>query len=93
MAEYQSLDFTFVRLCPRGRPGNRRRAYLTTGSINFTFPRANTLFNGFGFWLYNNNAGAATFIDSHDTVQGCTSGTSDYRRCGRSWCKADVWCK
>lgn len=50
-------------------------AFLTTGPITLTYPRANTLFNGFGHWIYNNSVGAITLaIDSHDTFQGYTSG-------------------
>jgi len=56
-------------LCPR-RPDNRRRStnqavtcafhfqqHIGTGPITYTLPRANTLFNGFGFWIYANPAG------------------------------------
>lgn len=53
------------------------KRYLATGPINFTLPRANTLFNGFGLWIYNTNAGAVTLvIDSHDSFQGYASGVS-----------------
>lgn len=51
--------------------------YIATGPINFTFPRANTLYNGFGFWVYNTNAGAITLvIDANDAFQGYSSGQS-----------------
>lgn len=50
-------------------------SFLTTGPVNFTYPRANTLFNGFGHWIYNNASGAITLVvDSHDTFQGYPSG-------------------
>lgn len=51
--------------------------FLTTGPINFTIPRVETLFNGFGFWIDNTSVGAvALIIDSHDTIQGYASGQS-----------------
>lgn len=51
--------------------------YLATGPINFTLQRANTYFNGFGFWIYNNNAGAVTLvIDGNDAFVGYPSSQS-----------------
>lgn len=51
--------------------------FIATGPINFTFPRVNTLWNGFGFWV-EAVVGDVTFvIDSHDQFAGNpASGTS-----------------
>jgi hypothetical protein len=47
--------------------------HIGTGPITYTLPRANTLFNGFGFWVYANPAGGViTFaVNANDNfVQG-----------------------
>lgn len=51
--------------------------YITTGPITFTLDRADTLFPGFGFWIYNNSTGAITVTpNAEDTFQGLSSGQS-----------------
>ena len=51
--------------------------YVATGPINFTFPRANTLWSGFGFWIQAVTGDITMVIDSHDTVSGMlSSGTA-----------------
>jgi len=54
------------------------QTYIATGPINFTLPRANTLWNGFGLWIHVLGSGGAVtlVIDSHDTIEGLTSGVS-----------------
>lgn len=53
------------------------RSLITTGPITLTLDRGNTLFNGFGFWVYNTSAGAVTLTpDANDTFQGYSSGQS-----------------
>lgn len=50
-------------------------SYITTGPITFTLDRANTLFPGFGFWIYNTSAGAITLTpNAADAFQGYSSG-------------------
>lgn len=54
---------------------NTQRAAI--GPITYTLPRANTLWNGFGFRIENSIAGVVTFaINVNDNLQGYTSGTS-----------------
>jgi hypothetical protein len=66
VATNQAVDATFYQ-----------KRYRTTGPINFTLPRVNTLFNGFGFWIENNTAGAvALIINANDTVYGYSSGVA-----------------
>lgn len=49
----------------------QRRA---NGPITYTLPRANTLWSGFGFWIYP-RAGVVTLsIDANDTLPGQASG-------------------
>lgn len=51
--------------------------YIATGPINFTLPRANTLFNGFGFWVEAFSDDVTLVPDSHDTISTTTgSGVS-----------------
>ena len=51
--------------------------YVATGPITFTLPRANTLWNGFGFWVNNIGGGDITVvINANDTITGLSSGTS-----------------
>lgn len=53
------------------------QSFVTTGPITLTLDRGNTLFNGFGFWVYNTSAGAVTLTpDANDTFQGYASGQS-----------------
>jgi hypothetical protein len=49
-----------------------RQRYIATGPINFTLPRANTLTNGFGFWLeVVSTGGDVTLIpDAADIIAG-----------------------
>jgi hypothetical protein len=51
---------------------------IATGPITYTLPRANTLWNGFGFKVENlSSGGNVTFaLDSHDSFEGLSSGTS-----------------
>ncbi|WP_439392320.1 hypothetical protein ACRQ5Q_22245 [Bradyrhizobium sp. PMVTL-01] len=52
-------------------------SFITTGPITLTLDRGNTLFNGFGFWVYNTSAGAVTLApNANDTFQGYASGQS-----------------
>lgn len=56
---------------------NCYQALVTTGPITLTLDRGNTLFNGFGFWVYNTSAGAVTLTpNANDTFQGYASGQS-----------------
>lgn len=56
---------------------NHLTKYIATGPVIFTLPRANTLWNGFGFWIHVVSGGLVTIaIDSHDTIEGLSSGTS-----------------
>lgn len=51
--------------------------FIATGPINFTCPRADTLWNGFGFWIEAAVGDVTLVIDSHDQVSGNpASGTS-----------------
>lgn len=51
--------------------------FIATGPINFTFPRSNTLWNGFGFWIEAVTGDSTLLIDSHDTFSGnLAAGTS-----------------
>lgn len=53
------------------------QSLITTGPITLTLDRGNTLFNGFGFWVYNTSAGSVTLTpDANDTFQGYASGAS-----------------
>ncbi|AXK79961.1 hypothetical protein DW352_05175 [Pseudolabrys taiwanensis] len=56
------------------------KRYAATGPISFTLPRANTLFPGFGFYVWalpGAATNAVTFvIDSNDSVVGQASGVS-----------------
>ncbi|WP_128947141.1 hypothetical protein [Bradyrhizobium zhanjiangense] len=53
------------------------QSLVTTGPITLTLDRGNTLFNGFGFWVYNTSAGAVTLAPNvNDTFQGYSSGQS-----------------
>jgi hypothetical protein len=54
------------------------QTYVATGPISFTLPRANTLWNGFGFWIHVLGSGGSVTlpIDSHDTIEGLSSGIS-----------------
>ncbi len=47
-----------------------------TGALNYTLPKASTLFNGFGFWVYA-LTGAITFIiNAADAFSGAGTGAS-----------------
>jgi hypothetical protein len=46
--------------------------YIATGPINFSLNRANTLWNGFGFWLEAIVGDITLFPDSHDTISGAS---------------------
>ena len=59
--------------------------YVATGPITFTLPRANTLWNGFGFWLHVVAGGQVTLaINASDSIEGLASGTSGLLPVG-SW--------
>lgn len=49
-----------------------------TGPVTLTLNRANTYFDGFGFWVENLVGGGdvTIAIDSHDTIENGSSGTS-----------------
>ena len=48
-----------------------------TGPITYTLARANTYWNGFGFWISAVGGGPITVaIDSHDAFEGRTAGAS-----------------
>jgi hypothetical protein len=52
------------------------QVHTATGSLIYTLPRANTLFNGFGFWVYALN-GVITFAtNAADGFSGLASGAS-----------------
>jgi hypothetical protein len=52
------------------------QVHTATGSLIYTLPRANTLFNGFGFWVYALN-GPVTFpVNAADGFSGMASGAS-----------------
>jgi hypothetical protein len=58
---------------------NHNATYIATGPINFSLPRANTLFNGFGFWVHVVGGGVVTIIpNAADTIkaQQNSSGTN-----------------
>ncbi len=49
------------------------KQYIATGPINFTFPAADTLFNGFGLWIYSFSGAITLVVDAGDQISG-TSG-------------------
>jgi hypothetical protein len=50
---------------------------MATGPITYTLPRANTLWNGFGFWIHVVSGGVVTIaVDAHDTIESLASGAS-----------------
>ena len=52
--------------------------HIATGPITYTLPRANSCFNGFGFWIYSqSNGGAITLApNSNDNFVNVGSGTA-----------------
>ena len=51
--------------------------FVATGPITFTLPRANTLWNGFGFWVDVASGGSVTLtVNSNDIIQGLSVGNS-----------------
>lgn len=49
---------------------------MATGALNYTLPRANTLFNGFGFWVSALTASVSFLINAADSFAGMSSGTT-----------------
>jgi microcystin-dependent protein len=47
-----------------------------SGPFTYTFPRANTLWNGFGFWVFPRNGTITLAINASDSFQGLSSGVS-----------------
>lgn len=59
--------------------------HIATGPITYTLPRANTLWNGFGFWIEVVAGGAVTVaINAADRIEGQSSGTSGSLTIGSS---------
>lgn len=50
------------------------QTYVATGPINFTLPRANTLWNGFAFAVYTISGPVTLVPNAGDSVQGQASG-------------------
>jgi len=57
-------------------PSNHLFRYLCFANITFTLARANTLFNGFGFWVTTQGFTATLVINAADTFFGATTGQS-----------------
>ena len=53
------------------------------GPFTYTLPRANTLWNGFGFWIYPSNDVITLAIDSHDNFNGQASGVAAFLNPGQ----------
>lgn len=49
---------------------------FATGGLNYTLARSNTLWDGFGFWLYSLNNTLLLTPDSHDSVMGSGAGVA-----------------
>lgn len=50
--------------------------HLATGALVYTLPRANTLFNGFGFWIYPLTNSVTFAVNAADGFSGAASGAS-----------------
>lgn len=73
------VDFATVTVSTNQAPvgANHLSVYVATGPITFTLARANTYWNGYGFWLHVAGGGLVTLaIDSHDTIEGLALGAS-----------------
>lgn len=49
---------------------------FATGTLTYALPRANTLWNGFGFWIYSSGGSALLVPNAADAVQGLSAGTT-----------------
>jgi len=73
------VNFTTVQVATNQAisAANCSAIYIATGPITFTLPRANTLWNGFGFWVHTLSGGITTLSpNAADTIESVTSGTS-----------------
>jgi hypothetical protein len=52
------------------------QVHTATGALIYTLPRANTLFNGFGFWVYALNNSVTFAVNAADGFSGGASGAS-----------------
>lgn len=52
------------------------KQHFATAAITYTLPRANTLFNGFGFWVSALGGAVSFLIDAADGFAGMVSGTT-----------------
>lgn len=52
------------------------RSFAATGPITFTLPRANTLWNGFSFWVHVVGGVVTIAPNAADTISGLASGVS-----------------
>ncbi len=50
--------------------------HMATGALVYTLPRANTLFGGFGFWVYALNSSVTFAVNAADGFSGAASGAS-----------------
>lgn len=50
--------------------------HAATGALTYTLPRANTLFNGFGFWVYALTGNVTFAVNASDNFSGMSSGAS-----------------
>lgn len=51
------------------------KKFICTGPININLPRANTLWNGFGFWVFGLADTTTVIPDANDNFPGVASGT------------------
>lgn len=53
-----------------------QKQYTSTGPLNFTLARANTLWNGFGFWVHAYTSTVTLVPNAADTIDGNITGAS-----------------
>lgn len=71
---FQTIDDAVSQAVPESFHMTRRDA---TGPITYTLSRANTYWNGFGFWVSVISGGPVTIaIDAHDSFVGQSAGVS-----------------
>ena len=65
--------------------GFHLQRHIATGPITYTLARANTYWNGFGFWIEVPGGGQVTLaINAADSIEGQASGTSGFLSIGSS---------
>lgn len=76
--EFATVNFAPTAVATNQAPtgDDHLKKFIATGPINFTLPRANTLWSGFGFWVFGLSGITTIIPEAHDNFPGVAAGTA-----------------